>query len=63
MLVALQNEPIIEYDQNPNPLREELYKENFKVEHNCVAVPQKPGLGITINEIVLDTYCVAHSEV
>ena len=63
MPVALQNEPIIEYDQNPNPLRDELCNENFILEHNRVAVPQKPGLGITINEEVLDTYCVAHSEV
>jgi D-galactarolactone cycloisomerase len=57
--VALQNDVTIEYDRNFNPLRDELLKNNFKLSENSVIVPEEPGLGIEIDESVLQKYCVA----
>lgn len=51
--VPLANEPVIEYDRQHNPLRDELLVENFSLDDGCLAVPSGPGLGITINEDVL----------
>lgn len=54
--VPLQNEPIIEFDRNHNPLRDELLKEKFTLSDGRVAVPEGPGLGIKIDEDVLERY-------
>ncbi|MCW5980950.1 MAG: mandelate racemase/muconate lactonizing enzyme family protein [Bryobacteraceae bacterium] len=51
--VPLQNEPVIEYDRNPNPLRDELLKERITVSAGRLPVPQGPGLGIEVDEAVL----------
>lgn len=56
--VALQNEPAIEYDRNFNPLRDELLVQPFDCQDNCVHVPEGPGLGIEVNEAVLNKYTV-----
>lgn len=54
--VAFQNEPMIEYDRNFNPLRDELLVENFQLENRKVKVPTGNGLGIDINMKVLEKY-------
>jgi D-galactarolactone cycloisomerase len=54
--VSLQNQPVIEYDRTHNPLRDELLKENFTLEDGYLAVPQGPGLGISIDEAALRKY-------
>jgi D-galactarolactone cycloisomerase len=54
--VPMQNEPVIEFDRNYNPLRDDLLEENFQCVDGRVAVPAGPGLGITINEEVLGRY-------
>jgi D-galactarolactone cycloisomerase len=54
--VALQNEPVIEFDRKHNPLRDDLLVENFVLEDGCVRVPQGPGLGIEISEATLARY-------
>jgi len=54
--VALQNEPVIEYDRNPNPLRDELLFTKLEFEGGRIAIPQKPGLGIEINPSALSQY-------
>lgn len=54
--VPLQNEPVIEYDRNPNPLRDELSETPFRFSEGRVEVPSGPGLGISINEAVLRKY-------
>ena len=56
--VALQNEPVVEFDRKHNPLRDDLLIENFSLRDGCLDVPQGPGLGITINESVLEKYAV-----
>ena len=58
--VPIQNEPVVEYDRQPNPLRDELLLETFALEDGCLAVPHGHGLGITVNDEALSRYRVAH---
>jgi D-galactarolactone cycloisomerase len=55
--IALQNEPVVEFDRTRNPLRDELLCEKFVLEQGALLVPQGPGLGVKINEEVLAKYC------
>ncbi len=50
------NEPMIEFDRNPNPLRDCLLKEPIRPDGQFVPVPQGPGLGIEIDRDVLNKY-------
>lgn len=59
---APENEVMLEYDCNRNPLRDELLVENFRLEDHRVRVPQGPGLGIEIDPEVLDRYTVQHRQ-
>jgi D-galactarolactone cycloisomerase len=54
--IALQNEPVVEFDRTRNPLRDELLHDNFVLERGALLVPQGPGLGVKINEEVLAKY-------
>ncbi len=56
--VPLQNVPMVEFDQSPNPLRDELLVEKFVLEEGKVAVPCRAGLGVTIDPDVLEKYAV-----
>jgi L-alanine-DL-glutamate epimerase-like enolase superfamily enzyme len=40
----------------PFPLAEEVFKEPLEISHGDLIVPRKPGLGIEINESVIDRY-------
>ncbi len=54
--VPLQNEPVIEFDRNHNPLRDDLLKVPIRLAAGRVPVPRGPGLGIEIDESVLNMY-------
>ena len=54
--IALQNEPVVEFDRKHNPLRDDLLEEKFDFQDGCVSVPTGPGLGVTVNEDVLNRY-------
>lgn len=54
--VMFQNEPMIEYDRNFNPLRDELLIHNIGIEEGKVKVPDGPGLGVDVNMEVLKKY-------
>ena len=54
--VPLQNAPVIEFDRSPNPIRDELLETPFTLEDGCLAVPQGPGLGVTVNEDKLEEF-------
>ena len=41
---------IIEYSLGANPMLRELAVEDFTVEDGYIDIPDRPGLGITINE-------------
>lgn len=52
-------ESLMEYDQTPNPLRNELVEEEFMLTGTKMKIPFKPGLGITLNRKILEKYRVA----
>jgi D-galactarolactone cycloisomerase len=55
--VPLQNEPVIEFDRNHNPLRDELLVTRLQIgKDGRVPVPQGPGLGVEVDEEVLGIY-------
>ncbi len=61
--VALQNAPAIEFDRNINPLRDELLTEPIRQKGGFVEIPNKPGLGVELDESVLKKYLHRHEEV
>jgi L-alanine-DL-glutamate epimerase-like enolase superfamily enzyme len=50
---------IVEYSLGANPLLHDLVEENFPVEGGMIAVPERPGLGITVREDFLARHRVA----
>ncbi|MBH64232.1 MAG: mandelate racemase [Alphaproteobacteria bacterium] len=54
--VPLQNQPVIEFDRSPNPIRDELLETPFTLEDGCLPVPQGPGLGVVVNESKLEEF-------
>jgi len=48
--------PLLEYEQTFNPFRDDLCDNSFPHEGGLVQVPQKPGLGIEVNEEVIRKY-------
>jgi len=50
---------LFEYCMSESPLRRGLTRESFDVVDGFIAVPEEPGLGVTINQEVFDTYRVA----
>lgn len=59
LIAALPNAGLLEFDQNPNPLRSELFEEPIVVdERGKVRLPDRPGLGVTLNQTTIDRYRV-----
>jgi D-galactarolactone cycloisomerase len=59
LLYALPNGDYFECDQDPNALRDELAREPLYQMHDGLAVPSaRPGLGIDIDDAVLERYRV-----
>lgn len=58
--IPLQNEPVIEFDRNHNPLRDDLLTETISVADGRVPVPEGSGLGIEVNEDVLQRYATRY---
>ena len=51
-------EPILELDQSPNLFRDHLAKEPIIHKNSRISVPQKPGLGVEIDEDFIKEYAV-----
>jgi D-arabinonate dehydratase/D-galactarolactone cycloisomerase len=59
LLYALPNADYFECDQDPNDLRDDLAREPLYVMEDGLAVPnERPGLGIDIDDAVLERYRV-----
>ena len=56
---AYYQEPVLEFDRNPSPLRDELSTLPIEFREGRVWVPQGPGLGIEIDQDVLGRYRMA----
>lgn len=54
--IPLLNQPIIEFDRKHNPLRDDLLEEKFVLENGCLAIPDKPGLGVTVRDDIVAKY-------
>ena len=57
LIASLPNAGLLECDQNPNPLRSELFEEPITVDRNGqVHLPDRPGLGVKLNQATVDRY-------
>ena len=55
-LAAVPGGQVFEYCMAESPLRHELTRESFAVEDGFVAVPEDPGLGVTVDDEVIRRY-------
>jgi L-alanine-DL-glutamate epimerase-like enolase superfamily enzyme len=56
---AIPNGLVLEWDQNPNAIRDELLKENLRLESDgTVKLPERPGLGIELDRAAVERYRV-----
>ena len=59
-LASLPNASVFEFCMSESPLRHELTRERFAIDDDgFVAVPEGPGLGVTVNEETIARYRVA----
>jgi D-galactarolactone cycloisomerase len=58
LLAALPNGLMLEFDQNPNALREQLLKEPVQAENGYVRLPERPGLGVELDLQAVERYRV-----
>ncbi|MCC6315330.1 MAG: mandelate racemase/muconate lactonizing enzyme family protein [Thermomicrobiales bacterium] len=58
-IASLPNGGLPEFDQNPNPLRSELFEEPIVVsDRGTVRLPERSGLGVTLNPDTIARYAV-----
>ena len=58
-IASIPNGSWLEWDQNPNPLRSELFEEPLDIDPDGnVQLPDRPGLGVTLNQDTVDRYRV-----
>src|SRR5438132_7461059 len=56
---AIPNGLLLEWDQNPNALRDDLLKEPLRLEPDgTVKLPERPGLGIELDRAAIERYRV-----
>ena len=49
---------ILEYSLGANPLLHELSLEKFTVHDGVIEIPERPGLGVTVDESFVQRYAV-----
>jgi D-galactarolactone cycloisomerase len=59
---AIENCIVMELDYTYNPLREELLREPLEVQNGYLFAPERPGLGIELNQEALQRFAFAGSE-
>jgi L-alanine-DL-glutamate epimerase-like enolase superfamily enzyme len=58
-IASLPHGGLLELDQNPNPLRSELFDEPLTAQPDgIIRLPNRPGLGVTLNQSIVDQYRV-----
>src|SRR5215472_17203153 len=54
---SIPNGLVVEFDQNPNGLRDELLKQPLAIDGNgMLPLPERPGLGIELDPAAIDRY-------
>lgn len=57
LIASIPNGGLLECDQNVNPLRTELFEEPITIDENGkVRMPERPGLGVTLNQAVVEKH-------
>lgn len=56
LVATLPRIPFVEFCVSKSPLRKELVLEPLQVDNGFVRIPQKPGLGIELNEAAIKRY-------
>jgi len=49
-------EPLFEYDRSPHPFRDQVTREQFTMRDGYLAIPDRPGLGVTLDMEFLRRY-------
>jgi len=62
LAAALRECIVMELDYTYNPLREELLREPFKIENGYLIPPEKPGLGIELDQQALQRFAFEGTE-
>ncbi len=58
-IASIPNGGLLEFDQNPNPLRSALFEEPIEIDADGrVRLPDRPGLGVTLNQATIEQYRV-----
>lgn len=56
-IASIPNGSWLEWDQNPNALRTDLFEEPLTLdERGCVRLPERPGLGVKLNQETINRY-------
>ncbi len=53
-------EPFFEYDRSANPLRDGVTTEKFQMKDGYLAIPDRPGLGVTLDMDFISRVGIAH---
>jgi D-galactarolactone cycloisomerase len=51
-------EPFFEYDRSPNPLRDGVTVEKFKMKNGYLDIPERPGLGVTLDLAFVEKHTI-----
>ena len=54
LLASIPNGLLLEFDQNPNALRAELLQEPISAADGFVKMPERPGLGVALDPVVVE---------
>ena len=58
-IASISNGSWLEWDQNPNALRSDLFEESLTLDkRGCVRLPERPGLGVKLNQETVNRYRV-----
>jgi len=56
-IASIPNGLVLEFDQNPNGLRDELLKEPIRIDGDgMIRLPERPGLGIELDRAAVERY-------
>ena len=58
LLASLPNGLMLEFDQNPNALRQRLLKEPISAAAGYVKLPKRSGLGVEFDPMTVERYRV-----
>ncbi len=56
VIATIPGEPMLEFDRTPNPIRDDLGVNPITNDGDLVAIRDEPGLGIEIDETVLESF-------